>query len=336
MAEEGRRKQLESLTADELRTRARQAGHSGLSRMKKAELVNLLLEKPSAEPEPQVDDKAKAPEPPASTPAERAPRPSGGLLPSLLQIVGLVGGLISLILTLALPTVILWYSGRAAKGLESAAAGVDASAAGLELVAGNLESVSAALESGGQALRTADTSLQSMDPLLSSIGDLMADELPESIEATQAALISAQDSARAMDRVLRGLRLFGLDYDPELPLDQSLTQTAESLNGLPQSLRQTESDLNHSQQNIDLMSADLATLADDLETLAENLDESSGEARQAGRAINRAADSMRTWAGRLPVLRWPLAGGAMLFGLWLMALNLNMWMSARQMRGKRD
>jgi hypothetical protein len=168
-----------------------------------------------------------------------------------------------------------------------------------------------------------------MDPLLNSVGSLLADELPQSIEATQHALISAQDGAAAMDRVLRGLRLLGLDYDPELPLDQSLAQTADSLDGLPEALRQTEQDLSQSQDDLTQMGDDLALLAKNLDAFSNDLDDIVTEIQGVTENLENTSVLIGNWSDRLPSLRWLLAGVSFLLGLWFAVLHLNLWVVGR-------
>lgn len=330
------RKKLESLTVDELRSRAKAAGHSGLSRLKKAELVDLLL----AESPVPVEEEAKPAEAGADTPEKSRAPAQGPIISSalarLLQLAGSLGLILSVALALALPLVSLRFTANLADRLTGAADAMNGVAEGINVAGRNLESGAAALDSGSQALRTANRSLQGMDPLLDSVGELLADELPGSIEATQDALISAQDGAAAMDRVLRGLRLLGLNYDPELPLDQSLAQTADSLQGLPQALRQTEQDLAQSQDDLAQMGQDLTVLARNLDVFSDDLRESAAEIQTVTDNLDSASAQLTRWGERMPSLRWLFAAVSFAFGLWLVLLHLNLYVVGRMAVGLRQ
>jgi hypothetical protein len=318
------RQKLESLTADELRKQAREAGHSGVSRLKKEELVKLLME-PVEAPE-----QAGARQVPLEGSEKRRRLP--GVPGRWLQLAAVVGVILSLAITLVLPAASLWAGARLKLGLESASSGLESAAGGVNLAAANLDSSIIALGSASQALRSANQSLRSIDPLLDSLSELLADDLPATIETTQKALVSAEDGAAAMDRVLRGLRLLGLNYNPELPLDQSLAQTAASLEGLPDSLRQTEQDLGDGQQDLVNLAVDLSSLGRDLDKFSDDLGETAIEMEELGQVMLGAAGTLQLWSGRITWLRWLVAAAALLFGLWLLALNVNMWMVGSMVR----
>ncbi|MFP3853818.1 MAG: Rho termination factor N-terminal domain-containing protein [Anaerolineales bacterium] len=325
MAEENRRGKFESLTLAELRQRAREAGYSGVSKLRKQELIGLLLQEP-AEPTPStVASQAQ----PLDPDLEESP---SGIAGGLLRTIGRIGLLLSLLVTLMLPVGVWWVAGKASQSIDVAADNLDQVAVSLEVAAEGLESGVTALKSGSQGLRAANSSLESMDPLLTSVRDLIGDDLPTALEATQLALSSAEDGAAAMDRVLRGLRFFGLNYDPALPLDQSLAQTSNSLEGLPEALRSTEGELSRSQQDLGVMTQDLDRLSEDLDLFAEDIGETAGEIRSVAEQLGQTADSLRQMSQRLPTLRWLGALLAAFFGLWLAALHLNMLTVGRMVR----
>lgn len=287
-----RREELEAQTVAQLRKLAREAGLSGVGELRKAELIDelLRLEAEEVEDRPPIEP---GPAPPVSVSLPR--RPMAG---ALLQFAASVGLLLSLVFALVVPAGAVW-AGRAAQGfLSDAAQGARELGTTIGGARGSLDAAALALEDSAGALREVEGGLANADPLLASVGDLLGDELPTTIEATRSALVNAQEGAAAMDRVLRGLRLLGVDYDPDQPLNQSLAETAESLEPLPASLEGVERDLSTSRQDLsaigdelDTVRQDLVILSEEIGTVADSLAGYSGELRRAGETLDRSAEA---------------------------------------------
>ena len=296
-----RREEYQAQTVAQLRKLAREAGITGVSDLRKAELVDRLVEL-------EAEKEEIKPEPPSDKSDERIlpARPYFGFL---LQLVGALGLLLSILAAIALPLA----------GARAGRFGADALSAGAETARqlaltvrtsrASIEAAASGLTNASQALNTVEQGLTNSDPLLGSVGELLGEELPVTIETTRAALIGAQGGAAAMDRVLRSLAFLGLEYDPEQPLDESMAETADSLEPLPDSLRGVEGDLAASREDLDAVRADLDELADDLQQLGEelgamaaSLEGYAGDLTRAGQGLERASQRAPTvgrWVGGL-------------------------------------
>ncbi len=294
-----RRQELEAQTVAQLRKLAREAGLQGAGSLRKRELVDRLLQAeenaPGELPEAGSDDAHAAQQ------AQPIRRPFIG---GLLQLVSALGLLLSVVAALVLPVVAV-RAGRSAQGaLDQGAATARELAVTVRTSRAGIDSASLALESAAQALRTTEQGLANSDPLLRSVGDLLGEELPTTIEATRAALLGARQGAAAMDRVLRGLRFLGLDYDPEQPLDESMEETATSLEPLPNSLRAVEGELDTSREDLTSVSQDLRAVSADLDELADQLGNMADSLQGYAADLDQAADSLE-WAGqRAPQAGW--------------------------------
>jgi ABC-type transporter Mla subunit MlaD len=79
-----------------------------------------------------------------------------------------------------------------------------------------------------------------------SVTQLLTQDLPVTLETAQTALDSAAEPATVVDNFLSGLakiQFLGIDYNPEVPLDQSISNIGDSLNSLPATLEKIGSDL---------------------------------------------------------------------------------------------
>jgi hypothetical protein len=304
------RQRLEALTTEQLRREARAAGFSGVVSLQKAELIDRL----EAQPKEAAAEAAAAPATP--TPA------ASSLLGGLMQAAGVIGLVVSLLLGLAAP-VLGWRLGqRASQQLAAAAATSRSLATTFNHTHSSLASGAASLTSAGQALETVELSAINLEPLLESVGTLLGDELPGTIRTTQSALTAAEQGAAAMDRVLRGLAFFGLEYNPSQPLDESLAQTAESLSPLPQALALVEGDLRRSQADVQLLTADIALLVTDLDELAQDLETTADGLETYSDVLDQLAESLDVWAGRSLWLGPVIGVAGLLVGAWSALVQL--------------
>jgi phage-related minor tail protein len=78
------------------------------------------------------------------------------------------------------------------------------------------------------------------------VTQLLTQDLPGTLETAQTALDSAAETATVVDNFLSGvakIQFLGIDYNPEVPLDQSISNIGDSLNSLPATLEKIGSAL---------------------------------------------------------------------------------------------
>lgn len=149
----------------------------------------------------------------------------------------------------------------------------------------------------GQAIGTvSDTTenvaqmLVDVQPLLEDISQVATEDVPNSLEATQNAIPNLVAVAAAIDSTLETLNSFqfertilgvpigfdlGVDYQPEVPFDESVAQIGTSLEGVPDNLRGLQVRLGTASDN-------LATVSDNLQTLSEDLAKIEGSVEEVG------------------------------------------------------
>lgn len=129
---------------------------------------------------------------------------------------------------------------------------------------------------------TVDVTLLLTDarPLVAETTEVIASDVPEALEGVQASMPSLIETAATVDETLiflsnvkmsiplpfqEALSLgLGVDYDPEVPLDQALEDLNENLDGIPEDLRGLEDDLETANLNLLVVRDDLSALAGDL------------------------------------------------------------------------
>ena len=158
----------------------------------------------------------------------------------------------------------------------------------LALAKSSIADVNAVVDTAGTTADNLATSVADTRPLLGQISVVATDQVPDSLESVQNAFPSLEQVAGVIDRTLVTLNSFridetilglkiqydlGIDYEPEIPFDQSVRELGEGLEGIPESLRAMEEYITVTSDNLETVSQDIRTLANDLETVNGRINE---------------------------------------------------------------
>lgn len=195
--------------------------------------------------------------------------------------------------------------------------------------------LAAAVEATGKA---ADTMSDSR-PLIDNVSGVVTQEIPEAVEGIQSALPNIIQVAAVIDNTLstlsgigidRDIPLpfggsiplrfdLGIDYNPDVPFDDSLRGFQTSLDGLPESLRGLESDLSATSENLSTLAGDLQLAADNLATISGQfeaitplLDQYSSLVNQLDATLAQVDDSIEQ---RLRLIQYGVIAVLFLLGL---------------------
>lgn len=158
----------------------------------------------------------------------------------------------------------------------------------LALAKTSIADVNAVVDTAGTTADNLATTVSDTRPLLDQISTVATDQVPDSLETVQDAFPSLEQVAGVIDRTLVTLNSFrideqifglniqydlGIDYEPEIPFDQSVRDLGEGLEGIPESLRAMESYITVTSANLETVSQDIRSLADELETVNGRINE---------------------------------------------------------------
>jgi hypothetical protein len=215
----------------------------------------------------------------------------GGIIASLL--LGIAGWLLASRATTALGETIEPFSGVITNVAES-----------IEATRVIVDQTVDALESIESATRSTVRTLESVNTVLEQTGTLAGDGLAGSLDATLATLPSLIDTGRVVDRTMRALRLVGVDYDPDVPLDRALQDLGDSLEPLPGQIREVVTLLETVQDDVGQIAEDARGLsAVLLETRLEMVDAdrvlaaASANAARAAERVSQIEDDLDTYRG---------------------------------------
>lgn len=147
------------------------------------------------------------------------------------------------------------------------------------------------LQTASDATANLSGAIADTQPLMDNVGAIITDQLPTNLEAIQAALPNIISVAGVIDRTLttlsgvgieRTIDLpfgqsipiswdLGIDYNPEVPFDQSIATFQTTLDGLPESLRALEENLTVTSDNLGVLSDNLVTISGDLVTINQSV-----------------------------------------------------------------
>lgn len=173
-----------------------------------------------------------------------------------------------------------------------------------------------ALDSIESATRSTARTLDSVGQVIADTSELVGGGVADSLESAVDTLPALVDTGRIIDRTMRALSLVGVDYDPAIPLDESLAQLEESLRPLPDQLRDQVELLTDVQGDIDQISADAGQLAAvlfetriDLLEVEAVLESASENAAAASQTVARIRSDVGTYEtlGRIVVVAVALA-----------------------------
>ena len=209
-------------------------------------------------------------------------------------LIGLIGGLVYAYL----------LQDAAARLEREVASGMDLGLEGLEVISDTLQVLTKTVDDSAEVMDAAVASadqtaatLETLQPAVQELSSVVSTDLPNSIEAIQAALPALEQAASTIDGTLRALADFewaavvpiinfelgfglGIEYDPPVPLDQSVAQISEAMAGLPTHLDGIEADLLSTSQalgetviNVQEVGETLAVVSEDLHATSEALHE---------------------------------------------------------------
>jgi len=135
-------------------------------------------------------------------------------------------------------------------------------------VAGSLRGVQTTLGDTSLTLARASN-------VTANLGGVIATDVPASVDAVRAALPALIDTARVIDGTMRGLAFFGVDYDPEVALDESLGDIDAQLAEIPLLLRAQQDTLRSVAGDLGVFSSSTLEISDDLAAIRVRLAEAS-------------------------------------------------------------
>jgi ABC-type transporter Mla subunit MlaD len=220
-----------------------------------------------------------------------------------------------------------------------------------------IREVGTGLDTASTATANLSGAISDSRPFLSSVSVIVSEDLPANLEAVQAALPNVVQVAGVIDQTLTTLSSIGIDqtidlpfgqsiplqwdlgidYDPEIPFNQTIGAFEGTLDGLPQSLRDLEDDLTTTTDNLGVLSDNLLTISDDLDTINQNVNNLVPLLDQYTVLIDDLQTAIDGALGRIPAQLDTLRLG-IIIGLALLALSqlAGLYLGYELLSGRRE
>jgi chromosome segregation ATPase len=137
---------------------------------------------------------------------------------------------------------------------------------GLEIISQEVQLISTNMTSLLDTTQALGDTIHASGPMLDSLNNLTSKDLPNTITATQSALLSAQSSAQLMDNVLSTLTSIPFinvaPYQPQVPLHTALSDVSTSLNSLRPALVSINASLTLSKNNMSALEKEMTKISE--------------------------------------------------------------------------
>ncbi len=204
----------------------------------------------------------------------------------------------------------------------------------LQVLISTVDDTSAVVDAAVSSSQDTQLTLQALQPAVLELGEIAGTDLPASVAAVQGAMPTLEQAGRTVDRTLRTLAAFewsatiplvnyrlgfdlGVEYDPAVPLDQSIAEVSEGLAKLPTQLEGIETGLVNTHQSLSETITSIGVVGEDLAAVGRDLAQTSRSLHAYNGLIDRATLQMRNtrWNIRQQIVRGRII--ATVFLIWL-------------------
>ncbi len=179
-----------------------------------------------------------------------------------------------------------------------------------------------------------DTSMAAVD----NVADLTKNSLPNTVEAAQTSLRSAQDAAKVVDdflTTLSGLPLIPDFYKPTTPLNVALGDVIDKLDSVPQSLRNIGGSVSTSSNKLKEFRTSFQEFPALVQNIADNLQEAEGVIGQYKTTVADLKTKVDYLAANVSRIVYTIALVLSLILVWLLAAQLALAVEGLRLLGVR-
>ncbi len=204
--------------------------------------------------------------------------------------------------------------------------------------------LSEAIDALGSLQKTVDSVDLMMDktlPTLKSVGELIGEKLPNTIRSTRGALTTAQTAARSVDTFLTTLSTLPLigrviSYDPETPLNQTISDVSDSLKDTPEMLSDSQESIDQMSDSLSDISAEMDGVSGNVRSITSSAEEARSVLREYQASVSEIHREVVRIQERLPIWLRIANVGAILLFVWLALAQIAIAMQGLELlnRGK--
>ncbi len=160
---------------------------------------------------------------------------------------------------------------------------------------------------------------------LTSVTQLVKSDLPDTIGKAQTALASAASTAKVVDNFLSGISrisFLNINYNPEVPLDQAITNIGDSLNNLPGALTKIGSDLDNVNGSLPAIEKAVNGLGTTIGGITTTLNKAQVVIKEYAAQLDRATVAVQQISDGVPTYVTLFIAVLTFIMLWIVAVQL--------------
>ena len=225
--------------------------------------------------------------------------------------------------------------GAVEEGLQWSGATLETVADSIDLAGVTIDAVEDSLFTMEETIGGVAVAVQESDSVIAEIAAILSEDLPDSIEVARKAMPGVVAGAQVIDTTMRGLRFFGVDYDPEIPFPDAVRELDAALADIPADLRRQGSVLGTFSADVGALVADLGALKGDLAELRLELFNASALEQDYRRALAEAGVLVDESRADLAAQTGWLRALAVLLGVAFIALQaMPLYFGSQLVRGR--
>jgi ABC-type transporter Mla subunit MlaD len=169
------------------------------------------------------------------------------------------------------------------------------------------------------------SALRDGQPTLNSVNRLLSEDLPKTLDSVETAIASASQAATAADDFLREISripLLNLNYQPAVPLSQSIADIGQSLGDFPAKLEEIGGGLQQLNDSLAVIATQVDGLGATIRQIDTSLDEMPGVLRDYQRQLKQVLPTLQSiQAGVDQIITFFIAVLTFIL-LWIIAVQL--------------
>lgn len=180
----------------------------------------------------------------------------------------------------------------------------------IESVDGTLQEVRGGLQTLESVTERVAASTEEVADVVDEVATLSTGRIPDALESLEGALPALIDTASVIDDTMRTLSVLGVEYQPQVPLDEAFRDVQEELDGLPESISRQGENLQSLGEEMRATGAETDSLSGQIDTIEQSLAETQVTLADYGSAVDslgRLAQLSDQIEATLPVGRVALA-----------------------------
>jgi methyl-accepting chemotaxis protein len=214
---------------------------------------------------------------------------------------------------------------------------LQATSDGIVLAQQSLDQANGSMATLVTTIETTGQSVHDTIPLIESLNQVATKEVPETISKTQAALTSAQASARVIDSTLTLITSIPFlpvkPYDTRTPLAGALKEVSASLDPIAESLSSMDQSLQDSSTNLTNIEKQFVQIATDLKAINKSVAEAKTVTDQYLKVVATLQNQMNSARNKLPSTLNGLAWFITIVLIWLGITQIGLMMQGLEMMG---